>query len=134
MKLPSRDTLIRFLNLASVKQGFDHQLNNCIKSAVLNLKDSDKFVILLMDEIILKKNLLLNLRRDCVVGLEDFGYGQRTSNPTKSALCFMIRSISGNWKQLIGYVFSSGPVKVNDLHSLMFKCISKLNWTKLDLK
>ncbi|RXG60720.1 Kinesin-like protein, partial [Armadillidium vulgare] len=126
LKLPSTDTLVRFLNLASVKPGFDHHLNICIKNAVINLRESDKFVILLMDEISLKKNLLLNLRSDCIMGLEDFGYGKRTCNPATSALCFMIRSISGNWKQLIGYVFSSGPVKVTDLHSLMMKCISKL--------
>lgn len=127
LKLPSVDTLVRFLNVSSVSPGFDHSLLDNINSAVQRLNNVDRCVVLLMDEINLKKNLQYNIRGEYVNGLEDFGYGRRNSLPASSALCFMIRSITGNFRQLIGYVLSSGAVKINNLQSLLEKCLLKLD-------
>ncbi|KAB7506860.1 Transposable element P transposase [Armadillidium nasatum] len=125
LKLPSVDTLIQFLKTASVTPGFEHQLNDNLKNAVEDLSEFDRCVVLLMDEINLHKNLRFN--GEYIVGLEDFGYDKRTSLPASSALCFMVRSMSGNWMQLIGYAFSHGPIKLKNLKFLFEKCLLKLN-------
>jgi len=127
LKLPSVSTLVRFLKLASVRPGFYHKLFGSIINAVHNLNDFDRHVVLLIDEINLKRNLHYDQRTELIVGFEDFGKNRRTSNPASSALCFMVRSLSGNWRQMIGYVFTSGPIKLDNLNSLVEECLSKLD-------
>ena len=49
-----------------------------------------------------------DISRDIIVGLEDFGSGTRTNKVANSALVFLLRSISGKWKQPLGYVLVNG--------------------------
>lgn len=77
-----------------------------------------------------QKNLQFNLCGEYIIGLEDFGYDHRTYLQVFSALCFMI-SMSANWRQLIGYDLSAGPMKLKDLYFLLEKFL-KLN--KIGLK
>ena len=56
-----------------------------------------------MDEISLKTSLVYNSAKDEVVGVEDLGDGKRSERLATSAIVFMARGITGNWKQPLGY-------------------------------
>ncbi|RXG60975.1 Transposable element P transposase [Armadillidium vulgare] len=126
LKLPSVDTLKRYLNRVSIGPGLSNQLLMNFSNVTSKLKEIDKIVVLMIDEMNIKKNLQFNSKRQLIWGLEDFGEGKRRPQPASSALCFMVRSITSNWRQLVGYVFSGGPSKVNMMKHLIFKCISEL--------
>jgi hypothetical protein len=85
----------------------------------------DTACCLLIDEISLKTNLQYDNNNDIIVGYEDLGNGNRGNRLATSALAFMIRGISSNWCQPLGYVFSSSACKADQIKQLMYSCLSK---------
>ena len=62
-----------------------------------------------------------------LIGLEDFGGGYRTNKVATSALVLLVRSISGRWKQPLGYVPANESCPVDTFEYLLKEAIDKLN-------
>ena len=101
--LPSKRTLLRWVSGFPISPGLSQQALDAIESKVKCMNDADKLCTISMDEMSLKTLLLYNDRRDQVVGVEDFGNGQRTNRLATAAVVFMARGITSNWKQPLGY-------------------------------
>ena len=82
-------------------------------------------MILAFDERSIKSNLTYNSRVDKVIGYEDFG-DIRTNNISTYVTVFMIKSLLGNWKQPVGYFFTSGPMTAEVIKSKVIICVEKL--------
>ena len=91
---------------------------NIIKKKVDSMSEMEKLCTLCMDEISHKTNLHYDISRDIIVGLEDFGSATRTNKVANSALVFLLRSISGKWKQPLGYVLVNGGCPVKEMEEL----------------
>ena len=133
LHLPSVDTVRRYINSKLiVKPGISDSIHFQIKSKIgSDLKPLDRPVSLMLDEISLKSRLEFDPKEQKLVGLEDFGVGKRTGRVAKYALCAMIQGIANNYKQLIGYVFSSSPTPATELRPFVFETIEKINSTGL---
>ena len=63
------------------------------------------------DELSFKTNLFYDVKNDRIVGLEDFGCDTRANKVANQALVLLLRSISGKWKQPLGYALVNGLPK-----------------------
>ncbi len=87
---------------------------NVIEAKVKCMNDASTLCSISMDEISLKTSLLYDPAKDQVVGVEDLGDGKRSERLAASAVVFMAREITGNWKQPLGYylVYEACPSDV----------------------
>lgn len=70
------------------------------------------------------KELLHNIEEDNVERLEDFG-SQRSSHAAHHAIVFTVSGLLETWKQALGYVLSSGPIR-GDLLKLLLTVLGKI--------
>lgn len=84
-----------------------------------------------MAEISLKTHLCYDIKADKIVGPEDYGSGQRTNKVTTSGLVFLVRSISGGWKQPLGYALVNGACPKDEMGMLLREAIDKLEGIRL---
>ena len=124
--LPTKSSLRRYISKMPTVPGFSQGAFNIIKSKVSQLPDQEKLVTLCMDEISLKTHLYYDIKVDKIVGLEDYGGGQRTNKVATSGLVFLVRSISGGWKQPLGYAIVNGACPRDEMEMLLREAIDKL--------
>ncbi|XP_044728124.1 uncharacterized protein LOC123291772 isoform X2 [Chrysoperla carnea] len=108
--LPSRVTLMKFLNRLPVSPGLNLEIFNGLSRMVNRLDPSNRTCVLLFDEMSLSRNLTYNVHKDCVEGFEDFGDHQ-TDKIADHVQVFMLRGIVQNWKQPVLYQFVNGAAK-----------------------
>ena len=70
------------------------------------MNEQEKQCTLCIDELSFKTNLFYDVKNDRIV--ENFGCGTRTNKVANQALVLLLRSISGKWKQLLGYALVNG--------------------------
>ena len=131
--LPSIITLQCDLQKMSIKPGFSEFVLEALKVKVNTMDCRDKNVFLVFDEMGIKEGLLYNAGRDIIEGFEDFGNISQTGYIANHAIAFMVRGLSSKWKQPIGYLLSSGPIRAITLQSLTRSCISKVTETGLNV-
>ena len=96
------------------------------------MNEASKLCSISTDEISLKTCLLYDSAKDEVVGVEDFGDGKRSERLATSAVVFMARGITGNWKQPLGYYLVHEACPSNVLKEKLTKMIDQL--TSIGLK
>ena len=84
--------------------GLPKEVKDMIESKVKLMNEAARICSITMDELSLKVNLQYDKATDRVIGVEDFGDGERTGKVATSALVFMARGITKNWKQPLGYL------------------------------
>ena len=124
--LPSKRSLTKWLENMKCTPGFHEETFVGLAERFKFLKDHEKTCCLLIDEINFKSHLQYDRHNDNVVGYEDLSvFGGRSPKLAKSALVFMLRGMSSNWTQPIGYVFSSGSCNAEVVQSMIFHCLDK---------
>ena len=101
--LPSKRSLSNWVSDLPQSPGLTKAALDVIESKIKCMNDASKLCSISMDEISLKTSLLYNSAKDEVVGVEDLGDGKRSERLATSAIVFMARGITGNWKQPLGY-------------------------------
>ena len=124
--LPSKSSLRRYISKMPTSPGFSQGAINIIKSKVAQMDEKEKLVTLCMDEMSLKTHLYYDIAADKIVGLEDYGSGYRTNKVSTSRLVFLVRSITGGWKQPLGYALVNGACPREEMEMLMKEAIDKL--------
>jgi hypothetical protein len=84
-----------------------------------------KYTILAFDEMSVKEQLSYDKRRDCIVGLEDFGAGRGKKSATQ-ALVFMAKGLTDNWQQPVAFFFAQNATDCKLLKNLLLQCICHL--------
>jgi hypothetical protein len=90
MPLPSKNTLADCLKSLPLQTGINSELLSRLKRKVLKMKDVDKYVSLVFDEIQLSKGLQYCAVNDEVVGCVDLGRQNRSNKLAKHALVFFL--------------------------------------------
>ena len=97
------------------------------------MENTSKLCVLTFDEISIKEGLAYQPDTDEVEGFENLGSVGRTKFVANHALVFMLRGISANWKQPLGYFLCSGTIKASVQRSLLFECLDKVKEAGLDV-
>ena len=132
--LPKKATLKRYIAKIPTSAGICQGVLKAIQQKVAHMNDMEKLCTLCIDEISLKSHLYYSIPADKIIGLEDFGGGYRSNKTATSGLTILIRSISGNWKQPIGYALVNGSCSTDILDGLVREAIDKLDAIGLKVK
>lgn len=122
---PSRSTLKRSIINVAQKPGFCPILLNCIKEQTSTKQDKDKMCLLCFDEIFIKTAVDYCAKTDKIIGFEHIlnTEDNKTPNLATKALVFLVRGLCQNWKQTIGYFFTSNYTSVMILKKLVFQSL-----------
>ena len=131
--LPTKSSLRNYISKMPAAAGISQAALNIIRNKVAHMSEQEKLCTLCMDEISLKRHLYYDIRGDRIIGLEDFGRGSRTNKVATSALVFLARSISGKWKQPLGYALVNGGCPRDEMEELMKHAISSLEGIGLNI-
>ncbi|KAJ8910063.1 hypothetical protein NQ315_013318 [Exocentrus adspersus] len=105
--------------------GINQHIFSSLKLAVENMRrKQDRLCILVFDEISLQSSLTYHRKQDEVIGLEDNGTEKRPVL-ANHANVFMVKGIYRHWKQPIAFTASNGPIKSNELKTLIHSMIEK---------
>ena len=133
--LPSIKTLQRTVQNANITPGFNNNILQALSLKVKSLPPHSEACVLVFDEMAIKECVSYDSSRDRIEGLDDFGEGHKASQHVANhATVFMVRGLMTNWKQPVGYFFSSGPMESGMLHLLLLECLEKLEEAGLDVK
>ena len=102
--LPPRSSITKWVSGFPTSTGLPKIAKQMITTKVSTMSESGKLCTLTMGGVSLKANLQYDQAKDEVVGVEDFGDGERSNKVATAALVFMARGIKENWKQPLGYV------------------------------
>ena len=123
--LPSRITLNRMLSNVILKCGVNDNIFSFLSVSVENMSEENRLCVLCFDEMAIKTHLYYDIKRDEVLGLEDFDGQSKTFHPARNACVFFARGIS-NWKQPVAFALSSSTTPSEVLHDILLQCIIKL--------
>jgi hypothetical protein len=108
--LPSVSTLRRTVSAIDVKPGFNDNILEALKHKVQAMSPNAALCTVVFDEMSIKETLSYNPQTDDVDGLEDFGTCGKTCFVANHATVFLVRGLTADWKQPVGYFLSSGPI------------------------
>ena len=130
--LPSKSTLLKWVSKLESSPGFTKTAMNVISTKVKLMSESSKLCTIAMDEMSLKPSLFYESSKDLVVGVEDFGNGERSSSVANSALVFLARGVTENWKQPLCYYFVNESCPFEKVKEKLLQVID--NATEIGLK
>lgn len=108
-------------------------LFNLLSFKFRSFNDDALDCILCADTIALKTSLYFNISSDQIIGFYDSN-SQRKYEPAKYALVFMLKGLNFLWKQPLACFFISSNISSNDLKSILFSTISKLQGIRLNVR
>lgn len=123
--LPSRQTLLKLLNMADINPGINKNMIQQIKKATEKIKLEHKICIVLFDEMSLKPNVTYNERKDNVCGFVTNGLVTQPDY-ADHAQVFMVRGLIKNYKQPVAYTFSQAATKGPELAMQLKLVITEL--------
>jgi hypothetical protein len=148
VKLPCERTLRDYTNTVHPSTGFHKAVFDDLKHQVEKLNDIQKYVVLMLDEVSIKDDLVYDKVTGELVGFVNIGNDVddchvirnkeeniKTANVATHALVFMVTSIASRLKFSLGY-FATTTATADQLFLLMWKAVdclkhmlaSKLLW------
>ncbi|GBO27697.1 Transposable element P transposase, partial [Araneus ventricosus] len=131
---PSKATLYRYTYNIARSPGFCKNLVKCLKSQSSRMSESDRLCVLSIDEMSIKPGLTYATDLDCVDGFSTVKKHDFKEDPpfATHALVFMAIGIVKNWKQILGYHFTSSS-EVYSLQELIHEAIDILQSCELEV-
>lgn len=123
LNLPSPRTLSTILQKVNITPGWHKAVLMALQHIAKDLNPLDRLVVLSFDEITLKANVTYNKSSDQVEGLDKDG------NIANHAGVFMLRSLTGKWKQPFGYFLTRGTMPSTVLKDEIMMAIEKVKST-----
>ena len=105
--------------------GFTKSTIDISGSKVSLMSENSKLCTILMDEMSLKSNLFYDSSKD-IVGVEDFGDGKRSKHIANSALVFVVRGVTDNWKQPLCYCLTNQSCRFEAVMEKLMEVIDKI--------
>lgn len=127
--MPSYSTLRKFVQHYYIDSGLQDHVFQILKIKVDALDEINKYCIICIDKMSLKKHLFYNITRDKIIGFEDINDLQSYKSPilpAQNAAVLMIKGICQNWKQPLSYFFSYSTMKPSDLLLIIRETVQKL--------
>lgn len=136
LRLPSLSSIYTWLPIKELTPGPNFQLFEVVKESISRLDDKSRQVVLMFDEISIKRDLRYNKHYDRIDGFVDFGKGGdgRKLEIGKSICVFMLSSLFGNWKQVIYYIIVEKNAPTNILKEKLFEIINICDMIGLNVR
>lgn len=115
--LPSTETLQKVIRHIPIKTGICKAILDNMRFRISKLNNpTDKYCILLFDEMSLQPGLYFSKYEDIVDGFVDNGF-DRKNEVADDVLVWMLRSVSNQntWKQPLGYTFCKSTTSSEDI-------------------
>jgi hypothetical protein len=133
--LPTKSTLSLWLQSMQVRPGISDELLHATSIRVNTLQDRDRVCALMIDEMSIKTSSCYDKQSDVIFGFHDCGEtSERESVVATSALVFMVRGLSLNWKQPVGYVLTKSACKGDIAIKLLYQFLDRLHAIGLIVK
>lgn len=127
LELPEKRVLLDFVSSWPKSPGLKKEHLNLLAIRAKTLTDEQKYVTISCDEMSLKTHMTYDRKTDKIIGLEDFGDGNRSSKVANSVMVFMAQGIGGQaWKQPICYYFVNNSCNAQLLQHYTFEIIKSL--------
>lgn len=102
INLPDVSTIYRWAPVKCLQPGFENNTTPHIKYKLESFNEVEKNVVVIFDEITIRRELRYNLHHDLIDGLEDIGF--RRENAIGKQVCvFMVRGLVSSWKVVLNY-------------------------------
>ena len=124
--LPSTRVLRKNMEKIRLRPGFHDAVLGVMKEKFKSASPSQKMCVLSFDEMTVKTKLTYLRGAEMIEGYQDLGRLGRQKVVATHALVFMVRGVTTQWKQAIGYFLSSGPAKAASIKDLIIDSIGKL--------
>lgn len=111
--LPSSRSLYNYITLKQISPGFDTKIIHSLKTILEEFKNQMEEtleIILIYDEITLRRELVFNTSTSTVDGFEDFGF-ERTNLIGKQALVFIVSGFNIDFHYPLNYCVASSAIK-----------------------
>jgi len=125
--LPSESTISRHLSNTVDTTGIQPSIISAIKHLSSRINDTDRDFALAWDEISLHKHFHYNHRKDIIEGFVDYGHLDRRPVEATVALVYFIRSIKGQWKFPLCYLFAKNSTPSEIMHTYLHSIIELLH-------
>ena len=132
--LPSISTLKKCMHNVQIFPGFHPLIFEALKQKSEVFDDNEKVCCLIFDEMALKSHLQYNSKSDTIDGFATVNEGSAEKFVANHASVFMIRGLTTNWKQPVGYFLSNGPLKSTLVKKLLLQCIGLVSDIGLKVK
>lgn len=140
--LPTVRSLRLWLQNLSVAPGINQNIMKLLKFKVTQLPEQDRVVSLVFDEMSLKENVTYNSSADIFEGYPDLSEelkcGDSSANQpltfANQATVVMVRGLKKNFKQIIGYFLTAGPMAAETLKEVITHSLHKVQETGLIVK
>lgn len=121
---PGKKTIYEHAAFVKFEAGINPKLMQFIKSAVSNLKGTEKYVTIGWDEMSLLTRLDYNYVKDYIDGFVDYG-DRREMKFGTHALVFMVRGIEKEFKQPVGYFITEDitSIELSELIKLVTEAV-----------
>lgn len=131
LRLPSETTLNRFKIIIPPK--FNDRVLNFLSAKLKSLPKHAKYCTISMDEMVLKRHLHYDTKRDEIIGLHNIN-GEVSEEIASHACVLMLRGIYVNWKQPIAYSFLASTKHYTNLETWLDEVILKLFDIGIDVR
>lgn len=121
--LLSKTSLNNWVPLKHLHPGFNDVLTNKLKEKIKLMPKKSREVVLIFDEVAIRRDLKYNIHLDCVTGFVDFGK-ERELLLGKNILVFMVRGLNENYKFAISYFVGANDIPANKLSNILFQTIA----------
>lgn len=128
--LPTIRSLRRWLQNLVISPGLNENILDMLEIKSHTLTPQKKVVSVVIDEMSLKREITYNSQNDMLYGFEDYGsefpVKSLEPEPCDQALVVMIRGLTENFKQVIGFFLSKGPIPAEVLKRIVITTINKV--------
>jgi hypothetical protein len=132
--LPSRRTISSWLAVVDLMPGISEVLLEKLKLNVNTMTTFERNVVLMFDEISIKKFLSFNEKRDLIEGYQDLGSLGRSPLVGNHVLMFVVRGLYMKWRMPVAYFVSSGVTEGKILSELIKQVVSALTDIGLNIR
>lgn len=131
LSLPSESTLHRFKMI--IPPVIEDRTLEFLSAKLKSMPDNARHCTLCIDEMVIKRHLHYDTRRDEMIGLHNIN-GEVTPEIASHACVAMLRGIIVNWKQPIAYSFLGSPKHYERLELWLDEIILKLSNIGIEVK
>lgn len=124
--LPSKSSILKWVSKIPNHAGLNKSSIDVITSKVSTMSSTGKLCVISVDEISIKSHFTYDTSKDEIIGLEDFGNGEKTNCLATSAIVIMVRGIIENWKQPVAYYLVNESCGSDKIREKLVDAITKL--------
>lgn len=133
LDFPHPSTVQTWLSDLNIQAGFSSVIFELLKNTASKMASMDRVVTLILDEMSIKSAIIYLSNKDEMFGFHQIN-DKTTSDVATQAMVLMIRSMTKNWKQPIGFFLCHSSYPADDLKMLILRAIQRVHTTGLTVK